>query len=79
MRAIGLTKPSGAVKAKSCLQLEGRRTERGNREHASVAHATLGCGRVDQGNMSFFINAGGARITSDFGVRRTTQVRASSL
>ena len=24
MRAIGLTKPSGAVKAKSCLQLEGR-------------------------------------------------------
>jgi len=28
MRAIGLTKPSGAVKAKSCLQLEGRRVSR---------------------------------------------------
>jgi hypothetical protein len=28
MRAIGLTKPSGAVKAKSCLQLEGRRANR---------------------------------------------------
>ena len=28
MRAIGLTKPSGAVKAKSCLQLEGRRESR---------------------------------------------------
>ena len=28
MRAIGLTKPSGAVKAKGCLQLEGRRANR---------------------------------------------------
>jgi hypothetical protein len=28
LRAIGLTKPSGAVKAKSCLQLEGRRVSR---------------------------------------------------
>ncbi len=28
MRVIGLTKPSGAVKAKSCLQLEGRRASR---------------------------------------------------
>ena len=28
MRVIGFTKPSGAVKAKGCLQLEGRRENR---------------------------------------------------